>query len=90
MFAPIIKLHNWIYKNKFIYDENSMEFLKKNNDIRINWSYVVLNVNSIDKLKENSERINWCHLATNPSSIHFLKKEKEKKEEKETLDTNIK
>jgi hypothetical protein len=67
MFVPIVKLHNWIYRNKF--DETSIELLKKNNDIRINWSYIILNVNSTDKLKENIERIHWVYLSKNPSYI---------------------
>ena len=75
MFVPIVKLHNWIYRNKF--DETSIELLKKNNDIRINWSYIVLNVNSTDKLKENIERIHWVYLSKNPSYIKVTKDDNE-------------
>jgi hypothetical protein len=71
MFIPIIKLHNWIYKNK--YDEHSIDLLKKNNDIRINWSYLILT--TVDKLKENNERVNWAHIANNPSKVKVLKED---------------
>jgi|688.fasta_scaffold456247_2 hypothetical protein len=80
MFAPILKLHNWIYRNKFIYDnleydENSIELMKKENDMRINWAYIALNPNSIQKLKDNADKINWSYLSTNPSGIQVVKEE---------------
>jgi hypothetical protein len=46
-------------------------FLRENQS-KINWTYLSGNPNAIELLKDNQTKINWTLLSINPSAIELL------------------
>ena len=44
----------------------------------IDWTFLSLNPNAIELLKENQDKINWTNLSLNPNAILLLKENQDK------------
>ena len=45
---------------------------------KLNWRYLLGNINAIELLKANLKKINWNILSLNPNAIELLKENPEK------------
>ena len=72
----ILKLRDWIDKNKIGWDwlslnPNAIHILEQNLD-KINWDCLSFNPNAIHLLEQNLDKIDWYWLSGNPNAIHLL------------------
>ena len=78
----LLKLHNWIDKDKIEWhclseNPNAIRLLEQNID-KIEWCNLSRNPNAIHLLEQNVDKIDWEFLSLNPNAIHLLKQNLDK------------